>query len=322
MLDSLDVIPKELPIPPPMRPASAAALRTKRRGIFVSRHGERADYAYHKRGENWQSQARRPWDTPMTAGGHKQGEAMGAAAAAHAERLGLANIEWILCSPLLRCVETAAAAATALGVKTVSLEPDLCETMCEDWYRSWGVPGADSTWGGPRDCRRGVDVAEDALHPMALEPAAATHATAATIGALRGASLSPLGAAVAVEDAAYDPPRGERDEFDYRWGCFETDAQMNARYKGVLQRAHSSLPGTGSVLLVGHGGPTAGLYRAFAGGDKAGCCGYTALYAYVKDSDGLHFPSCWDAPLVADHAHLDTVPNAERGGRNDGAEQA
>ena len=104
--------------------------------VFVARHGEREDYAWHKRGENWQATAARPWDSPLTPAGHLQARAMGAAAAAHAERLGLAPIGHIACSPLLRCVETAAAAATATGVEHVVVESRLSETMCESWYLS------------------------------------------------------------------------------------------------------------------------------------------------------------------------------------------
>ncbi len=30
----------------------------------------------------------------------------------------------------------------------IGIEPALCETICEAWFRSWGAPGADGTWGG------------------------------------------------------------------------------------------------------------------------------------------------------------------------------
>jgi hypothetical protein len=34
--------------------------------IFVARHGERLDYQWVARGEIWQAQADKPWDTPLT----------------------------------------------------------------------------------------------------------------------------------------------------------------------------------------------------------------------------------------------------------------
>ena len=274
--------------------------------VFVARHGEREDYAWHKRGENWQATAARPWDSPLTPAGHLQARAMGAAAAAHAERLGLAPICHIACSPLLRCVETAAAAATATGVERVVVESRLSETMCEAWYRSWAVPGADSTWGGPAAYRKGVAVAEADLHPAARAAAAATHATAAELAALRAtASLSDLGAGVPAVDG------DARATFDYRWGHFETDAAQTERMVAVLEARTAR---GGSALLVSHGGPTGALYRSLTG--RRTDCGYCGLFCYVRNADGS-----WDAPVAGDHGHLDAVPGADRSGRNDAAEQ-
>ncbi len=54
--------------------------------------GEREDYAYKARGENWQSQNVRPWDTPLTPGGKLQALACGRSIARHCERLGLAPV--------------------------------------------------------------------------------------------------------------------------------------------------------------------------------------------------------------------------------------
>jgi hypothetical protein len=65
-------------------------MSARRPAIFVIRHGEREDYQWKARGENWQSQAERPWDTPLTEpGGHLQGAAAGRAIRRHCDRLGL-----------------------------------------------------------------------------------------------------------------------------------------------------------------------------------------------------------------------------------------
>ena len=84
---------------------------------------------------------------------------------------GLPLPKALLSSPLLRCVQTCAGAAQGMGVgASVCVEPALCETICEDWYRSWGVPGADGAWGGPAgsDVVRGNPTPPPGLHPAAL----------------------------------------------------------------------------------------------------------------------------------------------------------
>ena len=63
--------------------------------IFVCRHGEREDYRWRERGQNWQAQAERPWDTPLTEGGVEQAEACGRAIARHCARLGLAPVKQV-----------------------------------------------------------------------------------------------------------------------------------------------------------------------------------------------------------------------------------
>ena len=131
--------------------------------VLLSRHADRLDYRFLKRGDNWQAQAERPWDCPLTPEGYEQGFAMGTAAAAHCRRLGLPPVTRIITSPMLRCGQTATAAAEAIGVTSLVVEPGLAETMCEQWYRSWGVPGADSTWGGPKSGGFGMGTAVEVI---------------------------------------------------------------------------------------------------------------------------------------------------------------
>eukprot|EP00966_Prymnesium_polylepis_P293106 6769898-Prymnesium_polylepis.1 len=101
--------------------------------ICLARHGAREDYACKQRGVNWQLENKeRPWDPPLTDGGVQQGAALGAGLKAHCERLGLPPVTRVISSPLIRCVQTAAAAANELGVTTLSLEPGLAEGMLEE----------------------------------------------------------------------------------------------------------------------------------------------------------------------------------------------
>jgi broad specificity phosphatase PhoE len=108
--------------------------------VVVLRHAEREDYGWARRGESWQAQAARPWDTPLTVTGHQQAAVAGRAVARHVGSLGLPAVTRVFSSPLLRCCQTACGAATALGgIASISVDPSLAETICENWYRSWAV---------------------------------------------------------------------------------------------------------------------------------------------------------------------------------------
>jgi len=297
----------------------AADSRPRRPALFVCRHGEREDYAWSARGENWQAQADRPWDTPLTPSGHLQARALGESLVAHwYDTLNVAPISRVVVSPLLRCVETGAAVAEFLGLQSVGLEPRLAETMCEEWYRSWAVPGANSTWGGPD---MGKPLPLDDLHPAAQGPASACHATATSIQALREArSLSSVGRGVEVVAADRDAP-----VFEYSWDKFESEAEQAQRMRSVAQAelpplsgagASEAAAGAGSVLLVSHGGPTGALYHMLME-ETPPYCGYCGLFAYVR-SDA---PAGWAALVAGNHDHLDRIEGAAHCGPNDAVEQ-
>jgi broad specificity phosphatase PhoE len=268
--------------------------------ICLARHGAREDYAYKSRGENWQlTHDERPWDPPLTAGGVQQGLALGVGLQAHCQRLGLPPVTRVLSSPLLRCVQTAAAAAKRLGVSTVSLEPGLAEGMLEEWYRSWGVPGADSTWGGPSSSPCGTPVDLDRLH-------AACHVAAGTL------LLQPAEAAKALEVSQPELAEAVRidreysvlePQAEYRWPMFETEALLAARIKRTLKALGARYPGE-SILACSHGGPSVHAYRELLGARaKEGLlAGYTALFIFVRGEDGQ-----FDAPVAADQSHLEVV---------------
>jgi len=107
-----------------------------RRAVFIARHGEREDYEWISRGVSWQAQASRPWDTPLTKAGHQQGAALGNGIAEHCKTLGLAPVTRVISSPLIRCVQTADAAAQQLGVTTTRPPPHHTTTVAAaafDW---------------------------------------------------------------------------------------------------------------------------------------------------------------------------------------------
>ncbi|KAL1515902.1 hypothetical protein AB1Y20_002516 [Prymnesium parvum] len=257
--------------------------------VCVIRHGEREDYACLARGVNWVAlhADARPWDPPLTPTGVRQGHALGAALPPRLESLSLPPITRVVSSPLLRCVQTAAAAAAALGVPRLALEPGLAEAMLPQWYLSWGGPDADSTWGGAAAC---VDVDEGALHPACHTPAGALHLSSEeAAAALRGGAVCVDEAYAPLEPAA-----------DCRWGEFETEEAMGARLRRTVEALAERYKGE-SVLACTHGGPSGQAYRQLLGetARKDLVAGYTALYILVRGEDGQ-----WVAPVAADQSHL------------------
>ena len=292
--------------------------------LCLARHGAREDYAHKARGENWQQSAARPWDPPLTAGGVEQGARLGTGLAAHLRRLGRRPVDRIISSPLLRCVQTAAAAAAELGMGEISVEPALTEGMLEHWYRSWAVPGADSTWGGPAHARMGTpSPPRGELHPASHQPAFELLMSAEEAEeALRagGGEGGYLGVRVS---RTYRALAGF--PLDRRWGAFESEEELSERMHQVLTALARRYPSE-TLLLCSHGGPCGHAYYRMVGEERARRdlqAGYTALYVFVRR--GAHG---WDAPIAADQSHLQRrlqdapdVAATDLGGPNDAAEQ-
>ncbi len=88
---------------------------TKPRTIYVARHAHREDSI----NPSWAQRAQRPHDSPLSAVGHVQAEYL-------AKKLQTKEIDHIICSPLLRAVETAVYCARSLHL-TVKVETGLSE---------------------------------------------------------------------------------------------------------------------------------------------------------------------------------------------------
>lgn len=91
-------------------------------GVWVVRHGERADVV----DPDWHLTAARPHDPPLTEHGFAQAAATGVA-------LRGERVDAVYTSPFLRCVQTAAAVAKELGAP-LRVEPGLCEWINKDWF--------------------------------------------------------------------------------------------------------------------------------------------------------------------------------------------
>jgi broad specificity phosphatase PhoE len=221
----------------------------------------------------------RPWDPPLTEEGVEQGAALGAGLKEHCERLGLPPVTRVISSPLTRCLQTAAAAARSLGLREICVEPSLTEGMLEEWYRSWAVPGADSTWGGPIHARCGVPLPEGAkLFPGATGPASSLlFGPAEAQEALRRHGVSDVG--VSSEYEALNP---SGESFTQCWDHFETESALADRMQTTLEALGRRYPDE-TILLCSHGGPCAKAYGRLLGtrAQKLNA-GYTALCASAR----------------------------------------
>ena len=302
--------------------------------ILIGRHGERLDYKLRDSSSGWPTfpdlQPDTPWNPPMTPAGCRQAAAMGRAAQRKLAELGLPPLTAIYTSPLIRCVQTAVAASKAIQAAShavaplpVFVEPSLVETLGEEWYRSWAVPDADGTWGGPDGNKCGAEVDAANLHPSALASISDVLPTAAQIVSAAGSAAAvgpPLMAAAIVEcvDGAYVPFAETARRV---WNEFESERELGARVGAFLDEVERRHHCRGeSVLLVSHGSPTAALYRYAQKGTSGAShprCGYCGLYLLEKRRG----EGGWDAPLVADAAHLAEVPEARGEARTDAVEQ-
>ena len=262
--------------------------------LFVARHAARVDYAERDAGNNWTAKAERPWDPPLTAEGTRQGLALGAGCAAAAQRLEVPPVTRVVSSPFVRAIQTAAAAARALGVSEVAVEPGMAEIMSDKWFGHWAVAGADSTWGGPQT-----------KGPQPARPEAATPAGGLIADPAVHAGAT-LGADVAI---SAQPPAVAFEELSYIEASPETYDLMRPRVERTLRALAERWPGE-SVLVISHGSTCMQAYElctgeTFKGGDRGatggGGVGLTALS--VLEAPGPARPTR-KARLAMDSSHL------------------
>jgi len=221
---------------------------------------------------------------------------MGRAAAKHCERLGLPPVTRVVTSPFIRTAETAANAAKALGVSSIGVEPGLAETICEEWYRSWGVPGADSTWGGPKDGSypMGSQMSVADLHQGCICPVRDIHAG----GELLREAIKVT--TVSVDDDYIPVYAG----FDYQWDAFESHEETVDRMVGTVEALAKRHPSE-SVLCLSHGGPCTELSKALH--SALGCTPRRSPRAQMCQPVGLRpSMSMFPSPLMAESAAAGT----------------
>ena len=92
--------------------------------LIVLRHGERADA---DKSQEWKDPVY-PYDPPLTVLGHEQ--AKEAAVRIHASLASTENVR-VVCSPFLRCLQTATHIMDKLNITKIQIIPQLCDVMNE-----------------------------------------------------------------------------------------------------------------------------------------------------------------------------------------------
>jgi len=93
--------------------------------IWIARHARRLDFD----DPSWAARAERPHDPPLSPAGEREAQAL-------ARRLEPEPIAHLFSSPFLRCIQTAHAVATRLGL-AIRVEPGLSEWLNRDWFPSF-----------------------------------------------------------------------------------------------------------------------------------------------------------------------------------------
>lgn len=306
------------------------------RGILVAaRHGEREDYIQRDAGQNWIPTAERPWDPPLSAAGHQQVRELGRRVARTLAKNGLPPVSVVYASPLLRCCQTAAGAILGLedeaakgGSVTsgyastplqINIEHGIVESLCEKWYRSWSLSGADGTWGYCPDkpmVEGGNvwDVDTETLHPKAKVPA---HELFLPPTEMEARLRETCGEAIQsrstdIVNASYTRSAVPLTD-DFCWGTFESRKMQLARAKMLADTLAARHPNA-TVLLLSHGSPVTHIFESVSGKDWTvhGVCGYASFSVYQHEStdigddgggeNGEKTTVCWKEPVVVNNS--------------------
>jgi broad specificity phosphatase PhoE len=197
--------------------------------VWVVRHGQRIDQA---EGEWWRT-AQRPHDPYLTPLGERQAAAAGGAIVKVTTAVGRDDerVEVIYSSPFLRCVQTAAQCAKALGISKIRIEPGLGELLMADWFDYSPVQEAR----------------------MPLDGGMSTKALAERFGSLIDTSYVPL---YDAGERSSKQPRAGRIAFPEDWH------EGIARYQATLAALSEASPFS---LLVTHGAGVQACAEAIKG---------------------------------------------------------
>lgn len=260
--------------------------------VIVARHGERLDYVKRDAGENWVTTSERPWDPPLSLHGLEQGGKLGRHLAQKLGELGLPQVSAVYSSPFLRCRQTAAAATVAgykehchatkkkvssLDIPKVHIEIGLAESINESWYRSWGMPYSDGTWG--KRIKGESEIDPETLHPAAKQTVMELLDWESTMDANNNANML-------LFNTKYQSRTELKQEYSFHPRRLESTKDQQERMKEVVSTVHE--PGK-TVLLVSHGGPVTHLFEELTGkdwkehGESSYCC--YSIYTKKPETD-------------------------------------
>lgn len=255
-----------------MEPSSATG---STKTVVVVRHGERLDYVMRDAGQNWIPTSTRPWDPPLTERGIQQAKTLGDALPRILEGLELPPIAAVYSSPFLRCQQTAVGLTRRnLNVK---VELGLAESMNENWYRSWAIPGTDGTWGYKKQEMPLSQLDVNTLHPACKE----------SLDNILDWKLANLDDATASQ---MDQDYTSRSSIDRSYSMFpphfESFKMQRERMKDTLELLSTDHLNE-TFVLVSHGGPVTHLYESLTRnnwdvhGESKYCC-----YSIYHQSEG------------------------------------
>ena len=229
---------------PPPAPSTTTSPSTTT-AVIVARHGERHDYNCILAQTNWVATATRPWDPPLSEHGHDQGRKLGLKIQQILTKENLSPLTAVYSSPLLRCRQTAVAAASTSSRSKVRVELGLVESLNEDWYRSWAMPNSNGEWGfKEKDHHKGVPIDIKTI----IEPAKRS-----VLELLQWKEHSINGMDEEYESHSRIPS-------SYSWGTFESAQHQRDRMFHVMEHLTQQHPGE-TILLLSHGGPVTHLYE-------------------------------------------------------------
>ena len=294
--------------------------------VIVARHGERWDYLQRDAGQGreWIESTERPWDPPLSPNGLRQATRIGQHLPTKLQELGLPPVTAVFTSPFLRCRQTACQAVEEINHNStatvkVQIEHGLTESLNQSWYRSWSLPGSDTTWGfSPKGTPRRElhEYSGEELHPSSIVPVqrilnwkdVETH----DVHAVDIASNRLL---AKHQDLDYESTTSIEKEFSLKPKVIlETKEEQEDRMyqvleKKVLELSSNSADTSQTFMVVSHGGPVTHLYTKLTGnswhshGNSKYCCYST----YEYDPNATDIESKWKSLLVNESKYLDEL---------------
>jgi broad specificity phosphatase PhoE len=273
--------------------------------VIVARHGERLDYVTRDAGGNWVASSDRPFDTPLTEHGHEQGRKLGGHLTRETKRMGIPPISAIYSSPFLRCRQTAIAALHGVNaacvvsgsseiMPPVRVENGLAESINDDWYSSWALPGANGTWGyrPPGVNRKSYVIDGETLHPLSK------HRPVQSL--LDWKSLLETDGGTPDDPSLLDRNYESRTSLGKPYCFHPPQLESPDDQRRRMLDAVETVTGPGkTVLVVSHSGPTIHLYEELTGnpcnmhGKSSYCCYSIYKKKLSDDANGK-----WEAVAV------------------------